>query len=90
MVDPEAGPGVDPETGRAAEAGTVAGTAATMADAAATMAYAADQVVDQRSLILGYTTMLGRCIPQYSPFFFYFSNKINPKKQNFSFFFVMF
>ena len=55
MVDPEAGPGVDPETRRPAEAGvaaTVADAAATMADAAATVADAAatgaDQVADRR------------------------------------------
>jgi hypothetical protein len=48
VADPEAGPGVDPEAGRTAEAGTVAGVAATVADAAATVADASDLVAARR------------------------------------------
>ena len=67
---------MDPEAERAAEAGTVAGVAATVADAVATMANAADQVVDQGLSIRGYTTTLGRCIPQFFPLFFNFQEKL--------------
>ena len=66
MVDPEAGPGVDPEAARPAEADTVAGAAATVADAAATVADAADQAIQV------YTTILGSVYPSIPSIFLFF------------------